>query len=1405
MSLFGGSQPQAATQTVASGVAIQSSVYGSVVPVVYGRTRMTGNLIDYDDFKSIAHETDNGGKGGGGDGAKNYTYAASFLFGLAEGGVKPDGTPQGGVTAIGTYWASKSSAAFTGSSLTLLDGRLGQSAWGPWQTNHPDKALGYSGTAYVAALAYDLGDSAQLPNLSFEATGLYPNAIPSLPDADPADVVTDVLTDSIRGVGFPSARLADLSVFSGYCRAAGLVVSPLFDTQTSAANALSAIVEDCNAAFVWSGTQLTVVPYGDTDLSANGATYTAPAAPLYSLTDDDFLDLRDGDPVQCARARPSDQMNSIKLEWLNRSNDYNAEIIETKNQAAIEAYGLRTAQPRQAHYFCDRKAATLSATLRLQRQSVRNVYSFTLGWRYCLLDPMDIVEITDSGLGLDRQWVRILSLEEDDNGNIRVTAEEYLGGTGHAPLYSFESGTPYNANFNAPPGNINAPFIFEPPPAMLAALSLTAPQIMIGVSGGANWGGCDVWLSLDDATYKRMGRILAPARQGSLTAPLPAGAGTDTTHTLSVLLEPGSRPLQAGTKDDADSFRTLCYVDGELISYENRSLTAADTYGLTYLRRGVYGSTVSAHAAGTAFCRLDDAVARFDLPVDPVSYVGKTLYLKFTSFNVYGGGLQSTADVEAITYNPNGQGVFVYPPTDVSFTVGAEQQKDGSWISFGVVSWSASADPFFDMYEVQYRLHAGPGPWVSWRCGPDTTSFRISPIQANTAYDVQVRAVRTKGPFYSAWDQDLNTASVGKTTAPPAPTGLSVVGGYRQITLDWTASAENDIAWYEVWEGGTSSFGSAARIALINATHYVRPGLNLDDIRYYWVRAQDTSGNFSAFLGPGHATTLGVDAADLTSQIIAAQIAEGAVIGSKIADDAIDITKIATGYGLPASVGSLPGPASPLRYEGSLVVSTVDGKLYRFTGGSWTKATDGADLTPDSVTTGAIVAGAITAPLIDAGAVTASKLYVGDTTNLINDPIFQDIDTGGTTPPYWTIADSTGACASFNSGTTPPAFFGRKTAVKWDCTVLGGSVTATIDVRTPASLSAGNAPMIPVEQGHDYRFRAYFRSFNSCNKSAFLRVRFFDTTGTQLASPTGVSSPAIDPTDAKFHAAQGAPVELNFTAPQGCAYVQCILRVQGSQPDTGAGAGQWFAAIPRLERVATGTLIQDGAITTEHIVAAGLDASAITAGTVTGDRMHANFIDGENFTTVHAGGQSYLQIDGRSVTVGSHQNGPAFRINDGTHNRVILGQLQDAWGLWIYDATGHAIFEEASLANGVVLTNHLAAGAVSIAYGTTVGASVPTLFSQTMPAAGDFVFTGSIAIGNNGGPPVGKISVTVNGTEVAHQPWSMGPYDITASFAYKVAVSSGDTVFVQAIVTNLASGGEANWNGGSFFGVLLQR
>ena len=975
-----------------------------------------------------------GGKGGGGgSGGKNGSssnstdYKASFAFALAEGTL-------GGVSNV---WSSKSETAFSASNLSFADGDLAQSPWGYLTTNFAGQDLAYAGTGYVYAAAYDLGDSAELPNLSYEVTGLFANAISGLPDADPRDIVVDVLTNGRYGIGFPSARLGDLSVFSNYCRAAGMVVSPLFDTQQDAATQVNQIVQDCNAEFVWSGASLTIVPYGDADLSANSATYTAPAAALYSLTDDDFLDNGSSDPVQCSRARPSDRMNSVKLEWLNRSNQYNIEVVEADDQAAIETYGLRTDQPSQSHWFCDLGAATMSATLQLQRQAVRNQYSFTLGWRYCLLDPMDIIEITDANLGLSQQWCRIVSIAEDDTGNLAIVAEDYLHGAGSAPLYSYQSGSPFIANYNVAPGSANAPLIFEPPPAMLAANSITAPQILVGASGGANWGGCDVWLSLDGSTYQRMGRIGSRARQGILHANLASGSDPDTTDTLSVDLSESGGALLSGTLSDANAFRTLCYVDGELIAYETATLTGATLYGLTTLRRGVYGSAIAAHAAGTEFCRLDDNILWIDLPVTPVSYVGQTLYLKLLSFNLYGGAQETLASVSAYSYVPGGAGEFVYPPSAVSFTVGAEQQKDGTWISFGVVAWTASSDPFFDQYEVQYRLHTGPGPWIGFSCGPNTTSFQISPLPANTAYDVQVRAVRSSGPFYSAWSQDLNVATVGKTSPPPPPTSLSVSGFYRQINVSWApVTSENDIAFYTVLIGVSNVESSASVAAQVDANSTIIPGLALATEYYIWVKSTDTSGNVSATaLGPGSATTLGVESSDITGQIVNSQIAANAVAASNLieglnvvqavatisdASSATSIIAYAEDSGLlyqwngsawvgttaeitPGSltlasfpstmtavqiVSTLPGSGT----EGEVVVVTANGQLYRYHSGAWTLAVPAVNVTGQLTASqiesleAAQITGALTASQIES--LTAAQLTGQITTTQIeNDAI----------------------------------------------------------------------------------------------------------------------------------------------------------------------------------------------------------------------------------------------------------------------------------------------------------------------------------------------------------------------------------------------------------------------------------
>lgn len=196
------------------------------------------------------------------------------------------------------------------------------------------------------------------------------------------------------------------------------------------------------------------------------------------------------------------------------------------------------------------------------------------------------------------------------------------------------------------PGNTNPPIVFEPS-AMLTGGVIEA---WIIASGGAQWGGCQVWISSDGSAYGLAGTIYRGARQGVVMAPFAAAADPDTTHTLAVDLTQSQGQLLSGTQADADAYVTLCYCGGELVSYETATLTAAHKYNLTYLRRGAYGTAIGAHAAGAAFARFgpnDPSLFRYTYPA---SFVGQTIFIKLPGFNIFGQALQGLAGVSAYSY-----------------------------------------------------------------------------------------------------------------------------------------------------------------------------------------------------------------------------------------------------------------------------------------------------------------------------------------------------------------------------------------------------------------------------------------------------------------------------------------------------------------------------------------------------------------------------------------------------------------------------------------------------------------------------------------------------------------------------------------------------------------------------------
>jgi len=196
------------------------------------------------------------------------------------------------------------------------------------------------------------------------------------------------------------------------------------------------------------------------------------------------------------------------------------------------------------------------------------------------------------------------------------------------------------------PGNTNAPIIFEPPPGLTGG----AVEVWIIASGGADWGGCQVWVSSDGNTYAFAGTIYKGARQGALSAALQAHSDPDTADTLAVDLTQSHGQLLSGTQADADAYVTLCYCDRELVSYETATLIAPYKYNLTYLRRGAYGTAIGSHAIGANFARFgpnDPSLFRYAYAA---SFIGSPVYVKLPAFNIFGQELQGLALASAYSY-----------------------------------------------------------------------------------------------------------------------------------------------------------------------------------------------------------------------------------------------------------------------------------------------------------------------------------------------------------------------------------------------------------------------------------------------------------------------------------------------------------------------------------------------------------------------------------------------------------------------------------------------------------------------------------------------------------------------------------------------------------------------------------
>ncbi len=156
-------------------------------------------------------------------------------------------------------------------------------------------------------------------------------------------------------------------MYQTYCWANSLAISPVLNMQETASSILQRWLQLTNSTAVWSGGLLKIIPFGDSQATGGSATsqktWTPDLAPVYDLTDEDFLHTEGEDPVKISRSDPYSAYNQQAIEIQARSDAYNSGPIVAFDQSAIDRFGLRIGSTITAHEICDLQVAQTSVQL----------------------------------------------------------------------------------------------------------------------------------------------------------------------------------------------------------------------------------------------------------------------------------------------------------------------------------------------------------------------------------------------------------------------------------------------------------------------------------------------------------------------------------------------------------------------------------------------------------------------------------------------------------------------------------------------------------------------------------------------------------------------------------------------------------------------------------------------------------------------------------------------------------------------------------------------------------------------------------------------------------------------------------------------------------------------------------
>ena len=590
----------------------------------------------------------------------------------------------------------------------------------------------------------------------------------------------------------------------------------------------------------------------------------------------------------------------------------------------------------------------------------------------------------------------------------------------------------------------------------------------------------------------------------------------------------------------------------------------------------------------------------------------------------------------------------IEPAAPEGLIIDQQVYLDRQGIARGVVtaSWSAVTESVRDKaidiggYELWWRRNETYAEWTRAvvTTGDDTTVSHspvvLSDVDGNAmAYQWKVRATAQESARPGPFSGTVTLTMTQDTTPPPAPSVPGVVTDLRIITVDWDGLDEAseqmpvDFNHVRVYFAATANMVGAEPVGYLTQAGSWNSGSMEPDVPV-WVAisAVDNVGNESAM----------TDAQEVTPRkLVDDDSIRDAINGI---DDAIDEAKqaaidesVITAGGVTVHNKTTPPVDSPSDKEHDVWQqwTTLDegGTLvaaWMHDGTSWVQRGIVEEYVPRiNIAEGTF--GTLAGGRLDAKSVRTDALLVGDFTNFVEDPEFNG--------PGW----SGSIDYSFSYTSQGPGY-----ALYYDG-LDGGHVD--------------NGNVFPVMPGDKIHLSA--RVQNRRTDWVQVHVAWFQHDRT----PSGVSVSDGVTYDTTAPSFVWTDVSADVVAPSDARFG--VFRINYH-----SGSGPSYLIRPVLRRMVGSTLIEDGAITTDKILAnaitAGkiaalaIEADHISANAITADKIRAGAIDGKLITgarirTAASGRRTELDVEGLTSYNASGQVVLTTNTSDGSID--MLGDL----------------------------------------------------------------------------------------------------------------------------------------------------